>query len=298
MRVPAWALILSLSLHTAAFCAPRTSGKAEVNGGRLYYEVNGHGPPLVFLHAGIPDRRMWDNQVQYFSRHYTVVRYDLRGYGKSDPPTAPYIPADDLYALLQFLKMDRAAIVGASIGGTQAIDMAAAHPQAVTALVVVAGSPGWLPYSEEMNRRTTAIMAGQKEKGPVSVIEGWLHDPMLTTARTRPPVAQQMRMFLSRNVPGLLGVPFMRPPNIPLPKLSDFKMPTLVMVGDHDDPEIVQRAHLITREIPGAKEVVIKDADHMVNLEKQPMLTSAVERAIRESKFLTDCGGKDRDPNF
>jgi pimeloyl-ACP methyl ester carboxylesterase len=128
-----------------------------VNSGRLYYEVQGHGPPLIFLHAGIADSRMWDSQVKYFSDKYTVVRYDLRGYGKSDAPTAPYVPAEDLYALLRFLKIDRAAIVGSSIGGTQAFDMAAAHPQAVTALVVVGGSPGWPQYSEEMNQRTSAI---------------------------------------------------------------------------------------------------------------------------------------------
>jgi len=281
MKVRAWGLLLSLSLQTAAFCAPRTSGKAEVNGGHLYYEVDGHGPPLIFLHAGIADSRMWDSQVKYFSDKFTVVRYDLRGYGKSDPPTAPYIPAEDLYALLQFLKMDRASIVGSSIGGTQAIDLAAAHPQAVTALVVVGGSPGWLPYSDEADRRTTAIMAGLKEKGPASVVEGWLADPMLTIARTRPPVAQQMRMFLSQNLPGLLGVPFMRPPNIPVPKLSDFKMPTLVIVGDRDDPEVVQRAHLITRQIPAAKEVVIKDADHMVNLEKPREFNHALDDFLR-----------------
>jgi len=281
MKVLVWGLLLSLRLHTAAFGAPRTSGKAEVNGGHFYYEVDGHGPPLIFLHAGIADSRMWDSQVKYFSDKFTVVRYDLRGYGKSDPPTAPYIPAEDLYALLQFLKMDRASIVGSSIGGTQAIDLAAAHPQAVTALVVVGGSPGWLPYSDESDRRTTAIMAGLKEKGPASVVEGWLADPMLTIARTRPPVAQQMRMFLSQNLPGLLGVPFMRPPNIPLPKLSDFKMPTLVIVGDRDDPEVVQRAHLITRQIPAAKEVVIKDADHMVNLEKPREFNHALDDFLR-----------------
>ena len=281
MRLRAWALILSLSLPTATFSAPLTSGKAEVNGGRLYYEVSGHGPPLVFLHAGIADSRMWDSQIQYFSRHYTVVRYDLRGYGKSDAPTAPYVPAEDLYALLQFLNLDRASIVGSSIGGTQAFDMAAAHPRAVTALVVVGGSPGWLPYSDEMNQRTSAIMSNIKEKGPASVVEGWLHDPMLTIARTQAPVAQQMRMFISQNVPGLLGTPLMRPPNIALPKLSDLKMPTLVMVGDHDDPEIVQRANLITREIPGAKDIVIKGADHMVNLEKPREFNRALDSFLR-----------------
>ena len=95
-----------------------------------------------------------------------------------------------------------------------------------------------------------------------------MNDPMLVVARPQLHVEREMRVFLKQNTPGILAVPFVRSPNIPVPKLSDFKVPTLVMVGDRDVPEIVQRTHLISREIPGAKEVVIKDADHMVNLEK------------------------------
>ena len=87
---------------------------------------------------------MWDSQVEYFSRNYTVVRLDTRGYGQSDALTVPYSPAEDVFALLQFLKLDRACIVGLSMGGTEAIDVVAAHPQVASCLVVVAGSPAWL----------------------------------------------------------------------------------------------------------------------------------------------------------
>ena len=84
---------------------------------------------------------MWDSQVEYFSRNYTVVRLDTRGYGQSDAPTVPYSPPEDVFALLQFLKLDRACIVGLSMGGTEAIDVVATHPQVASCLVVVAGSP-------------------------------------------------------------------------------------------------------------------------------------------------------------
>jgi pimeloyl-ACP methyl ester carboxylesterase len=108
--------------------------------------------------------------------------------------------------------------------------------------------------------------------------------PMLVVARTQPRVEREMRMFLKQNTPGILALPFVRSPNIPVPKLSDFKVPTLVMVGDRDVPEIVQRAHLISREIPGAKEVVIKDADHMVNLEKPREFNRALASFLRGLK--------------
>ena len=285
------ALVSSLlvSLQTLTLCAAplknlKASGKAEVRGTRLYYEVFGQGPPLVFLHAGLADSRMWDSQVEYFSRDYTVVRLDTRGYGKSDAPTGPYSPAQDVFALLQFLKLDRSCIIGLSMGGTEAIDVVAAHPEAVSCLVIVAGSPAWLQYSEAMGKRGEAIAAAAREKGAASMVAGWLNDPMLVVARTQPRVERQIRTFLGQNVSGILALPFVRSPNIPVPKLSDFKVPTLVMVGDRDVPEIVQRAHLISREIPDAKEVVIKNADHMVNLEKPREFNRALASFLHSLK--------------
>src|SRR5438093_1062280 len=70
----------------AALKNQRASGWADVNGGRLHYEIYGRGPALVFLHAGIADSRMWDEQVRYFSDRYTVVRFDMRGFGQSNLP--------------------------------------------------------------------------------------------------------------------------------------------------------------------------------------------------------------------
>ena len=166
-----------VSLQTLTLCAaplqnPKASGKAEVRGTHLYYEVYGQGAPLVFLHAGLADNRMWDSQVGYFSRYYTVVRLDTRGYGKSDAPTGPYSPAEDVFALLQFLKLDRACIIGLSMGGTQAIDVVAAHPQAARCLVIAAGSPAWLQYSEAISKRGEAIAAAAREKGAAAMVEG------------------------------------------------------------------------------------------------------------------------------
>jgi pimeloyl-ACP methyl ester carboxylesterase len=288
-RVTTGIVLVSLVLGLgAAATAPlkklRASGRAEVNGARLHYDVYGQGPALVFLHAGLADSRMWDPQVESFAGAHTVVRFDVRGYGESDPATAPYVPVDDLYLLLRFLEIDRACIVGLSMGGTFAIDFAAAHPEMVSPLVVVAGSPGWQPYSKELIARTSAIVAAGKEKGSTALVEGWLNDPMLAAAKARPAIARQMRSFLNQNAAGLFGTSFMRPPNIPTPKLSDFKMPTLVMVGDRDDPEIVERSSAMSREIPDAALTVIRGAGHMVNLEKPQEFNQALAAFLRRVK--------------
>jgi len=224
---------------------------------------------------------MWDEQVKYFSSRYTVVRFDARGYGQSEIPNEPYVPADDLHNLLAILRIDRATVIGLSMGGTIAIDYALAYPRAVSGLVVIAGSPGWLPYSEALTKRTAAIVAAGNEHGSRQLVDGWLLDPMLVLARTRPTVAAQMRTFLSRNAEGILRAPLMRPPNIANPRLSDLHMPMLVMVGDKDDPEIVERAHSMAREIAGAKIQTIKNADHMVSLERPRVFNRHLDAFLR-----------------
>ncbi len=104
------------------------SGFAEINGGKIYYEVAGSGHPLVLIHGGQMDRRMWDEQFDLFSKSYRVIRYDVRGFGKSPASTNVYADEEDLAALLKYLQVDKAYIVGLSLGGRIAIDFALTHP--------------------------------------------------------------------------------------------------------------------------------------------------------------------------
>jgi len=247
---------------------PRAKGTARVNGAALYYEIFGRGPTLVFLHAGLADSRMWDREVEYFSGKYSVLRFDARGYGKSDAPVEPYVPVDDLHELLRYLGIDRACVIGLSMGGTVAIDFAIAHPAVVSCLVIAAGTPGWQPFSDDLAQRVASILEAGQRRGPSAVVDGWLRDPMLAAAKAQPRVIQQLKMFLTQNARGFLGTPLMRPPDIASPDLANLKIPTLVIVGNRDDPEIVERSQTMTRDIPGARQVIINGAGHMVNLEK------------------------------
>src|SRR5262245_20465568 len=94
----------------------RQSGIAEVNGAYLFYEVAGDGPAVVLIHAGIADSRMWDEQFEAFAQHFRVIRYDARGYGRSDMPTGPFAHRDDLHGLLRSLGVERTALIGLSMG--------------------------------------------------------------------------------------------------------------------------------------------------------------------------------------
>ncbi len=117
------------------------SGILQLKDGAIYYETMGDGVPVVFLHGGFGDRRMWNDQFAEFAKYYSVVRYDQRGFGKSQKPTAAYSPVSDLEMLLDHLKIDKAHLVGNSMGGYLAIDFAIQKPSRVRSITVVAAGP-------------------------------------------------------------------------------------------------------------------------------------------------------------
>jgi pimeloyl-ACP methyl ester carboxylesterase len=111
---------------------------ATLNGARIHYERSGTGFPVLFIHAGIADSRMWEPQAAAFAKKFDMVRPDLRGFGDTALPPAPYSGIADLVALLDHLQIARTHVIGCSMGGTLALDLALEHPQRVERLVLVA----------------------------------------------------------------------------------------------------------------------------------------------------------------
>lgn len=137
------------------------TGVAQVNGTELYYEMAGKGPAVVLVHGGLVDSRQWDDQMKAFAKHHRVVRYDLRGFGRSGAAPQPFSHIEDLRALMDFLKIERATIVGLSLGGIIAADFALEH-KAVSTF-----APGFLKYPAQ----PTIERLGQI-KAPTLVIIG------------------------------------------------------------------------------------------------------------------------------
>src|SRR5690606_32430762 len=127
-----------------------TTGYADVNDGRLYFETAGEGDSIVFVHAGIADRRMWDAQFAAFAQDHLAVRYDMRGHGESSVPAGEYSHARDLYALLSLLGIERTILVGCSMGGEFSMDFAASYPHMIKGLVMVCSMPPGLPLDESL----------------------------------------------------------------------------------------------------------------------------------------------------
>jgi len=141
-------------------------GIVEVNDTRLYYEIAGSGHAVIFIPGFILDTRMWDDQFEQFAKRFTVIRYDMRGFGKSALPTDEiYSHVDDLKALLDFLEVKQAYLVGLSKGGAVAIDFTLTHLQYVKALVLLDAVLGGFDWSAEGEARDGLVWEKAREGG-------------------------------------------------------------------------------------------------------------------------------------
>ena len=168
-------------------------GFADINGTRTYYEIAGAGTPLVLVHAGIADRRMWDEQFDDLAQDFTVVRYDMRGYGKTAAVAGPFAYHRDLAALLDHFGFARAALLGCSMGGRTIIDLAIESPASVGALIAVApGIGGYVDTSADPPQWSAVVEAygrGDLRAAAEYEVQIWVDGPGAGPARSRPPCA-------------------------------------------------------------------------------------------------------------
>jgi pimeloyl-ACP methyl ester carboxylesterase len=180
-------------------------GYVETNGTKLYYEMMGEGHPLVLLHRGYMDRRMWDNQFAAFAQNYQVIRYDIRGFGKSELPQTPYSDRRDLYDLMAFLEVKRAYLLGLSLGGVIALDFTLEYPAMVDALILVgspvSGYPVELMFTkeqlEQQIQRWTPFDQARLERNIPAMVDLLMKDETLVPSSKYPAARQRVRENLS-----------------------------------------------------------------------------------------------------
>ena len=250
----------------------RETGIADVNGARLYYEVAGSGQPLVFVHAGIADHRMWDDQFDVFAQQYRVIRYDARGFGRSDMPPGPFAFRDDLYGLLKHLGAEKAWLVGCSMGGATSLDFTLEHPEMVGALVLIGSGLGGYPYEESPldTEAEDAIKARDFERANELDLRLWVDGLNRTPEQVRPGVRErvsEMNMASLRRIDEQEQAQQQRLDPPAAGRLGEIGAPTLVIVGDRDVRDIQRIADALEQGIPNARKVVMADAAHVPNME-------------------------------
>lgn len=257
----------------------RSSGHLDIDEGRIYYETAGEGETVVLLHAGIVDSGMWDAQFDELAAHYRVVRFDQRGFGRSDVASGPTSRPDELASVLSKLGIEAAALVGCSQGGTTALDFAVTHPDKVWALVVVSATPGGFEMQGEppaaLMELFGALQQGDLERVTelqmrVS-IDGESRTPEQVDAAVRQRAAEMNRVAVQNNTAAIADMEPLNPLDPPaVARLADVDIPTLAIVGELDHAEIARAADVMAAQMPRAQKEVISGAAHLPNME-QPL---------------------------
>ena len=257
---------------------PTQRGFAEANGARLYYEVAGSGHPVVLVHAGIADHRMWDDQFARFAERYRVIRYDQRGFGQSTAPAGPFAFHDDLYLLLRQLEVARASFIGGSLGGAVVINFAVAHPEMVEGLIVVGSGLGgieWPPPSPEelalFSQVEEAADAGDFATANEIEVHIWVDGPTRNPESVNQGVRERVREMnlqtFTRHEENEQAQPQELEPPASV-RLGEIQVPTLVLIGDQDVSSIQAIADHLAAAIPGARKVVVPNTAHVPNMEQ------------------------------
>ncbi len=260
---------------------PVSKGIAPVNGTHLYYEMAGAGHPFVLIHGGLVDHRLWDEQFQAFAQHYRVVRYDLRSYSMSAQTTETYTLVDDHYSLMQFLGIEKAYLMGLSMGGSLAIDFTLAHPEMVDALIPVAAGVSGFPPSPELMQQFAEVdkLVEQGELDQAVELENriWTDGPKRAPEQVNASV--RTRVYeMNRNNYAVQQQTTIGPAEgaiKAIDHLGDIHVPTLVFVGDQDQPHVLSAADTMIAGIADARKVVIPNTAHHPNME-QPALFNQI----------------------
>jgi pimeloyl-ACP methyl ester carboxylesterase len=259
----------------------------EIDQAKLVGEQEGRGRPLVFLHAGVADRRMWRPQMAELSDSFLTVAYDRRGFGETKTADVPFSHVEDLQTVLNHLDLDKISLVGCSQGGRVAIDFTLAFPERVDRLVLIApaisGAPApqsFPPWALDLDAELDAAEeAGDFDR--VNAIEAifWLDGPTSQEGRVGGAVRD---LFLDMN--GIaLALPDLEmeiePPSA-YERISELNLPMLVLWGDLDFPHIQERCRYLVDQVANAHGKVIPGTAHLPNLERPQHISNLIRKHL------------------
>lgn len=284
----------------------RRTGTVEINGANLWHEVAGSGPGLVLLHAGIADARMWDGHFNRYADHYRVLRYDLRGYGRSTLPGGPFSMVGDLKDLLGHLGMTNVALIGCSLGGQIALEFTLEYPLSIGALVLVAPALDDHEWSDEIKHaeelEEDAFDRGDAQEVAELNLRTWLDGPGRGPDAVPQEVRERIRSMqlasfwtqheaLASDPPPGPGERLDPPAGT---RLSEISVPTLVLVGAEDVPDMLRIADRLEQNLLRCEKIVMEGVAHLPNMEQPRMFDQIVLTFLARAFLDADPDGDRR----
>lgn len=250
----------------------------------LAYEVAGSGSPVLLLHAGVADRRMWATQVPAFAQRLTTITYDMRGYGQSPLPTVEFSPLDDIAALLDHLGVEKAHLVGCSMGAATALEFAIDHPDRVDMLVLLnSGAPGYTPedgYYEPpgWDDAVAAFKAGDLDTIADFEVRLWVDGPFRSPDQVATDVREAVREMdlLALSNEAQREVLIVRPETPAGMRLAEVTASTLVILSELDVPDMKPLAEYLAAGIGDARLEIMNGVAHLANMEAPDVFNDLV----------------------
>ncbi|WP_127753583.1 alpha/beta hydrolase [Devosia sp. 1566] len=250
-------------------------GQAILAGSEL-----GEGLPVVFLHAGVADSRMWASQMQAVAAAgWHAITYDRRGFGETQSPDEPFSHLDDLEALLDALDIHAAVLVGCSLGGGLAIDFALRHPGRIIGLALLGTSVTGAPWStSDMEAAVEAAEEDAYERGDLDMLNKvqahqWLDGPRAPSGRVGGAVRE---LFLDMNGIALRKPELTQGERAPeaWSRVGEVAAPTLLLVGDEDFGALIERHDHLSEEMPNAFAAVLEGVAHLPSIERPDLVNT------------------------
>jgi pimeloyl-ACP methyl ester carboxylesterase len=243
--------------------------KLDRDGVKIYYEVHGSGPPLILTHGYSSTSAMWNGQIEALTKQHQLILWDMRGHGQSDYPADPAAYSEaltvaDIAALLDEVGAAKAIVGGLSLGGYMSLAFYRAHPERVSALLIVDTGPGFKKDDarEVWNERARAT-ADRFDREGLNVLKSASRERSTVSHRDASGLARAARGMLTQRDAKVIEV------------LSEIKVPSLVVVGADDTPFLAASDYMAAK-IPGARKAVIPAAGHAVNIDQPQAFIEAV----------------------
>ena len=241
--------------------------------GKIYFENQGTGENIVFIHGFSFDSSTWKHQMQHFADKYATLVYDARGFGKSSLPDGPYLPADDLCELLDFLEIRKAHIVGLSMGGGIATEFTLKYPDRVLSLSL---------FDSDLSGFDSTVNwdVHVKSDGLDIAKQNWLNHNLFNGTRSNKLVMESIDKAVGvysgwhwiYEDPRL----YLEPSS--LERLEEIDVPTLILVGENDLDYFLTIAKLLNRKIRNSKLAILKEAGHVVNMKNPELCNDYLEK--------------------